>query len=380
MFIRVKSFGESAESIGMPEIGIHHKVAIEDLDYNENISETDGQSINPKVINQKKILCVDLNKSQNVKIYQLLLYSTGIFIFYLFYGVLQEMIVTRGDYGGEKFVYAQSLVFIQCVFNAAFAYAILVFVTKPEQDKTPKPLYAACAFCYMGAMVASNQALMYISYPTQVLGKACKPIPVMILGVLLANKKYPIAKYFCILMIVGGVAGFMYKDGKASESTSAFTFGLGEILLLVSLSLDGLTGVTQERMRTHHFTNEHYMMCNVNLWSCLLLSVALILTGQGVSFVQFVFRHPHVFPYLLMFSLTSAVGQHFIFLTVVAFGPLTCSVITTTRKFFTILFSVLLFRNPMNSRQWISTFFVFAGLGLDSVFGRAIKQPKKQER
>ena len=93
MFIRVKSFGESAESIGMPEIGIHHKVAIEDLDYNENISETDGQSINPKVINQKKILCVDLNKSQNVKIYQLLLYSTGIFIFYLFYGVLQEMIV-----------------------------------------------------------------------------------------------------------------------------------------------------------------------------------------------------------------------------------------------------------------------------------------------
>ena len=38
-------------------------------------------------------------------------------------------------------------------------------------------------------------------------------------------------------MIVGGVAGFMYKDGKASESTSAFTFGLGEILLVKTVGI-----------------------------------------------------------------------------------------------------------------------------------------------
>lgn len=89
-------------------------------------------------------------------------------------------------------------------------------------------------------------------------------------------------------------------------------------------------------------------------------------------------------------------------MTVVSFGPLTCSIVTTTRKFFTILGSVLLFGNVMMSLQWVGTVLVFlgegrvlfvcvqiglnclsfsdipgvspAGLGLDAKFGKA---PKK---
>ena len=66
--------------------------------------------------------------------------------------------------------------------------------------------------------------------------------------------------------------------------------------------------------------------------------------------------------------------QNFIFLTVTYFGPLTCSICTTTRKFFTILGSVLIFRHPLTSLQWTGTVLVFAGLSLDSVFGKASKQ------
>ena len=50
----------------------------------------------------------------------------------------------------------------------------------------------------------------------------------MILGVLLAHKRYPLAKYLCILMIVSGVAMFMYKDSKSGS----FAFGTGEALLV----------------------------------------------------------------------------------------------------------------------------------------------------
>ena len=35
-------------------------------------------------------------------------------------------------------------------------------------DRTPKTLYIWCAFSYVGAMLASNAALQYVSYPTQV--------------------------------------------------------------------------------------------------------------------------------------------------------------------------------------------------------------------
>jgi hypothetical protein len=39
----------------------------------------------------------------------------------------------------------------------------------------------------------------------------------MILGVLIAKKRYPLAKYLFVLMIVTGVAIFLYKD--VSETT-----------------------------------------------------------------------------------------------------------------------------------------------------------------
>lgn len=48
-------------------------------------------------------------------------------------------------------------------------------------------------------------------------------------------------------------------------------------------------------------------------------------------------------------------------MTVVYFGPLTCSIITTTRKFFTILASVVLFANPISPMQWVGTILVFLG-------------------
>jgi len=300
----------------------------------------------------------------------------GVFVCYLFFGFAQEKI-TRGDYNGEVFSYALSLVFVQCLFSLTFAKFMTTFVTKTKQDTTPQALYGACALCYTFAMVASNHALQYISYPAQVLGKACKPIPVMILGVVLANKRYSLTKYLCILMIVAGVALFMYKDGKSQGA--GFELGTGEMLLLASLTLDGLTGVTQEKMRNGYFTNQHHMMYNVNKWSCGILSTVLISTGQGVEFINFCVRHPHVLWYLLAFCALSAIGQNFIFLTVVTFGPLTTSVITTTRKFFTILCSVIIFGNPMLQRQWVGTLLVFSGLTLDALYGKSKKEPVKEK-
>ena len=66
--------------------------------------------------------------------------------------------------------------------------------------------------------------------------------------------------------------------------------------------------------------------------------------------------------------------QNFIFMTVANFGPLTCSIITTTRKFFTILGSVLLFGNSLIARQWFGVICVFAGLTLDSIYGKGKKK------
>ena len=140
----------------------------------------------------------------------------------------------------------------------------------PEKDSTKSSYYALCSLTYLLAMVTSNKALSWVNYPTQVIGKSCKPIPVMVLGVLVGRKKYPLLKYLFILMIVAGVAMFMYKVGpildivhysnslqdgsKKSSAGGSALVGVGELLLLVSLTCDGLTGAVQERMKLEHST------------------------------------------------------------------------------------------------------------------------------
>ncbi|CAG0885461.1 unnamed protein product [Cyprideis torosa] len=67
--------------------------------------------------------------------------------------------------------------------------------------------------------------------------------------------------------------------------------------------------------------------------------------------------------------------QLFIFLTVANFGPLPCSIVTTTRKFFTVLGSVIIFGNVLITRQWIGTVLVFTGLFLDALYGKSAHSP-----
>nr|CAD7393758.1 unnamed protein product [Timema cristinae] len=83
----------------------------------------------------------------------------------------------------------------------------------------------------------------------------------------------------------GGVIGaalFMYKDGKTSGDGGESLVGFGEFLLILSLTMDGLTGAIQERMRSEHQTKSGHMMLNMNFWSILYMGVALFLTVQYI--------------------------------------------------------------------------------------------------
>ena len=93
---------------------------------------------------------------------------------------------------------------------------------------------------------------------------------------------------------------------------------------------------------------------------------------EEISFFSLSMSHMKNLHSLMFFLLF--LFQNFIFMTVANFGPLTCSIITTTRKFFTILGSVLLFGNSLIARQWFGVICVFAGLTLDSIYGKGKKK------
>lgn len=55
---------------------------------------------------------------------------------------------------------------------------------------------------------------------------------------------------------------------------------------------------------------------------------------------------------VLGYSLLGALGQNFIYYTISNFNPLVCTTVTTTRKFFQIMFSVFWHKHPITNMQW----------------------------
>jgi UDP-galactose transporter B1 len=90
-----------------------------------------------------------------------------------------------------------------------------------------------------------------------------------------------------------------------------------------------------------------------------LLSAVTILSESFVVAAQ-----------VALFCACGAAGQLFIFHAIRTFGSLTNTLITTTRKFFNILLSVLLNANPLLPQQWAAVAMVFSGLLAHSLLKR----------
>lgn len=248
------------------------------------------------------------------------------------------------------------------------ALVLLQIKSSEEKDKTHQGWYAAAAFTYLSAMVCGNMALRWITYPTQVIAKSSKPIPVMLLGVLLAHKRYTIQKYFFVLMIVVGVIMFIYKDGKGKDDESNNHIGL--ILIGMSLLSDGILGAIEDRMRAATKPSALNFMFSINMYSAVFLIVGTIVTGEIAGFYNFAVKYPDVYFKIGSAALVGSLGQIFIFMMISEFGPLPCSIVTTTRKFFTVLISVIFLGNPLIDRQKIATAIVFAALFADAFWGK----------
>jgi len=312
---------------------------------------------------------------------KLLIALGGIFFSFSYFAVLQED-VYKTDYSGEKFKFTFLALLVERGVNAAIA-AVGVAALGASGLKIPYMDIFNSGISQMLAMAGSNEALRYVSYPTQVLGKSCKMVPVMAGGLLLGGKSYTLFEYLQVALITGGVVVFNF-GGKSKAGGTDSTYGLA--LIAFSLLMDMVTGGLQDKVKKS--TKElnpsvkgakptmHESMLWTNVSGCLIAGVLALLTGHLSEGIAFCTRHPEVLTAILVYSLASAVGQNFIYYTVTEFGPLLLTTVTTTRKIFSTLFSV--FRNPENSlsgMQWGGCCLVFAGLLLDVVAKMSSKKP-----
>lgn len=220
-------------------------------------------------------------------------------------------------------------------------------------------------------MSFSFYALKFVDYPTQALAKACKPIPVMIMGILVFSKRYHWSKYFTVGIITGGIAVFMMEQETVAAKVGADPGFFGFGMLLLSLALDGVTGPVQDSLVAAHKPTANHLMFYSNLWSSLYSLIWVVGIGELVPALNFCSQDPSVWFYIIGQSLASAVGQIFIYRLIRSFGSLTLSIVTTSRKFFSILLSVAYFRHTLSTLQWTSIMAVFLGLAFDMIAPKA---------
>lgn len=227
----------------------------------------------------------------------------------------------------------------------------------------------------MLAMAASNEALRYVSYPTQVLGKSCKMVPVMLFGILIGGKwnDYGLTDYVQVILVTVGVVIFNFgapvKPGKGGGSDSSY----GLALIAGSLALDGCTGGLQDRVKkSTALLNKakpgakptpFESMLYTNLAGAIVALGFAVVTGQMQDGLALCRASSEFVQALVAFSLCSALGQCFIYYTVTEFSPLLLATVTTTRKIFSTVYSV--FRHPdnsLNQMQWAGCITVFAAI------------------
>ena len=186
-------------------------------------------------------------------------------------------------------------------------------------------------------------ALSYITYPTMVLGKSCKLVPVMLMNFVMYRRRFAPHKYVVVAMVTTGISVFMgfgnEKPSKASSNGEQGPYGqlIGISYLLINLILDGAVNSTQDEVFVRYKVSGQQMMFWINIF-CTLLSTALgtlplphipVLhpssgaQSEFASAIEFIRTHPSVVGPLVQFSLTGALGQLFIFETLQHFGSLT---------------------------------------------------------
>lgn len=208
---------------------------------------------------------------------------------------------------------------------------------------------------------------------------ASKPIPIMVLGVLIGRKTYTFRKVIFVLAIVAGVMLFIFKD-KYDEKDGEDPL-LGNTLIGISLLMDGLCGASEDRMRSESRPTPLNFMHFMNMWSTLILIIGVIVFGEAPKFVDFVTRHPEILKFLGLAVLVGACGQIFISSMVANFGPLPLSIVTTTRKFFSVFLSVVLFGNSLGNRQWLAASIIFGALFLDAIINKkAVIKPEVEQQ
>lgn len=298
----------------------------------------------------------------------LLIGVVGVFVSFLVQGTAQEALYTR-----TKFQESIFFTFVQFLGYFSLTTPFFVQIVRGKQRlHASVKLYFIVSISLVCSMGLSNLSVERLSYPTAVLFKSSKLIPVMVGGFVFLKKRYNWIEVLAVLLVVAGLVGISYSD---KISKNKFDM-VGVVLSVISLCFDAIASNLQEKALSVHNAPQAEVISMMYFIGIVILFVVSVISGQFATGVEKAIEEPRIIAYLAAFGFLGAIGVQFVYLLMKAFGSLVTVMVTSTRKAFTVCLSFLIFKTKRFSvYHALSILAIGCGLVLSYVG----KNQKKRE-
>lgn len=115
---------------------------------------------------------------------------------------------------------------------------------------------------------------------------------------------------------------YLQLGNKKSNQKAGDNQLIGIILLLLSLFMDGVTNGVQTLMKEVSKPSADELMLNTNAFALVYVGIILMYTQEYSSAIMFCMRHKTVIFDIILFCLSMAIGQLFIFWSIADYGNL----------------------------------------------------------
>jgi len=303
-------------------------------------------------------------------------FGLGIVILLGLYGFIQEKVMSV-PYDGELFTVSVFLVLMNRLYAIAFAGGMIKLNGEDIASKCPLWKYFAISISNVAATTCQYEALKWVSFPVQMLGKSFKMMPVMLWGIIISQKQYGMKDWMIALAVTGGVTEFLMTGEISSSNSDQSSSVYGLLLLLGFLAFDGFTSTFQEKLFKEHSTTKFNQMFYINLFSAITSALSLFVFGGFSEAIAFCIAHPRIIVDASFLSAGAVGGQFFIYSMVKEFGALAFAACMNVRQVVSIILSYIMYTKPITFLQIIGLVMVFGALSYKSF--DSIQMSKQKE-
>jgi len=296
-------------------------------------------------------------------------------------GTLQFPLMSQPyGHGKHKVMFTDSVFLVFCNRAVAVLFAAVMVAVKGESFVNAAPLwkYLAISFSNVYASTCQYEALKYVSFPVQMLGKSFKMMPVMVWGMAVSGKRFSVGDWLIAFAVTGGVVEFL-MTGPISSQSDQGNSSYGLMLLAGFLALDGFTSTFQEKLFKDHTTSKYNQMLYINLGSCVISSFTLFASGRIGAAVAFAFAHPLFAQDAISLSAAAVAGQWFIYSQVKEFGALVFAATMNVRQVVSILISYAKYGHSITLLQIVGLAVIFGALFYKSFSGLLTSSPGEKQ-